>query len=456
MAKQADSITYIENELLAYLLTYHGRASSDYLHKSIVTFFSPEDITKAKEVFWNEYSDLISTPIVSRRDGKESAAFKDATDIIKAVQAMDKAQQLSDNIIFFIRRCDKIPSFTPEELNMCSMLQRLASLENAVQDITIQQATDHKSLSNRVLVLERPYAKAVKTTSQSPPVHQSPPVNQPQHATPLLPSAPPQSPVIDVEGECVLNQHTGQSDDDDDKSSQSSSNTTDEEEGYTFKSKFTDPVKSAARVIMFTDSIAKYVKPSVFFGSRQTKIYRTNSLPNTCATLDSFVKCDDLEAAIIHIGIRDCRSAPGISSVVKQMETLMQSALSKYKNAVIMFSSALMTSDTGLNTTLMELNEHMRSFCKSHRQFVFVEHRKLQKADHCFEDNIHLNSEEGTKTFVKDLTSTFARVERSQSNRHGTVTVTKSGQRRVSMNNDNDNDSAQLIKLLTLKLLSQM
>ena len=119
-----------------------------------------------------------------------------------------------------------------------------------------------------------------------------------------------------------------------------------------------------------------------------------------------------------------------------------------------MFSSALMTGDPNLNQKLKELNEYMHNLCKSKQQFMYVEHRKLQTSNHCFEDNIHLNNEEGTKTFVKDLTGTFARYTRGQVNKGGTVTVTKSGKRHISL--ASQNDSAALIKLLTLKLLSQM
>ena len=86
-----------------------------------------------------------------------------------------------------------------------------------------------------------------------------------------------------------------------------------------------------------------------------------------------------------------------------------------------------------------------------------MEHRKLQSSDHCFEDETHLNDSEGTNTFVKDITSTFIRHKRrdNSSQPTGRVSVDRNGRRNVHMGQKSE-DNNDLIKLLTLKLLSQL
>ena len=172
---------------------------------------------------------------------------------------------------------------------------------------------------------------------------------------------------------------------------------------------------------------------------------------NTSAALSSFSECDQMDTVVIHIGVRDCRAQGSHTGVAKDIEALMTSASDKYKNALIMYSAALMTRDSRLNDTLIKLNEHMRNFCMTRDCMEFIEHRKLQSADHCYEDDIHLDSGEGTKTLVKDITSTYARYTQNKS---GKVTVSRNGGRKVHMSgNDNNSD---VIKLLTIKLLSQL
>ena len=92
--------TYVESELLAYLFTYIDRASADYIQKTLVQFYTPEEISNAKDALWNAYHDHISTPLVNRRGAKESAASKEAVDIIKACQQLDRKQVISESIIF--------------------------------------------------------------------------------------------------------------------------------------------------------------------------------------------------------------------------------------------------------------------------------------------------------------------------------------------------------------------
>ena len=118
--------TFIESELLAYTFTYLDRSSADSLQKIIAKFFNPEDISTAKENLWKAYGDMISFPIINRRDGKESAALKDTSDIMKACHELDHKQLLSENIIFYARRLDKVPQHTPEELDISSVISHLA------------------------------------------------------------------------------------------------------------------------------------------------------------------------------------------------------------------------------------------------------------------------------------------------------------------------------------------
>ena len=69
--------TYIESELMAYIFTYLDSSSIESLQNVKVKHFNPEEISEAKESLWKAYTQSITLPYISRRDGKESAAVKD-------------------------------------------------------------------------------------------------------------------------------------------------------------------------------------------------------------------------------------------------------------------------------------------------------------------------------------------------------------------------------------------
>ena len=268
-----------------------------------------------------------------------------------------------------------------------------------MEDIKASHIKDTKSFSDRMLVLERPYSKAVispsktlnKTTSTlgAPPLTPTAPspshISKTTHSTPLDPSAPPISPAdgfntgdIDY-GPAVDNTHVGHVDNHGDTSDDSdSSRDTDDEGNYTVKTRYTDPSNCAAQVIMFCDSIPKYVKPSIFFGDKKVKIYRTGNIEKSASVLSSFTSNDSVQTFILHLGIHDCRATSNIRSAGDSLHTFMSHVKEKYNNAKVLYSATLLTSDSALNTKIRALNEQMKDFCSSNDSFLFVEHRKLQ------------------------------------------------------------------------------
>ena len=75
---------------MAYIFTYLDRSSIESLQNVIVKHFNPEEISEAKESLWKAYTQSITLPYISRRDGNESAAVKDSSDIIKACHELDQ------------------------------------------------------------------------------------------------------------------------------------------------------------------------------------------------------------------------------------------------------------------------------------------------------------------------------------------------------------------------------
>ena len=511
--------SYIECELLTYVFSYLSKSSADHIHKSVVQFYTPEDISKAKEALWNSYESHISTHLVNRRGGKESGASKDVQDIIRACQELDRKQLLRDDIVFFTTRLDKVPPHAPELLDMNSMLSRLSLLESNVANISTQQSTDAKRLSDRLLVLEKPYANAVKHTPPptltataphvspaaspllNPPLPPSPhtqqtPTTHPKQLTsslqldPHVSPPPPQhtptthpkqlisssqlnaalanartddgrrDPTNDTDLFLVQNDTHGDTQHmpDDDNASNTSAATSGG--SFTVQTRHTDPATRGAKVIMMCDSIPKYVQPGLFFGDRYAKIFRTGTAKDSLPVMSSFSKCDSVEVVIFHVGVRDCRSRTDTEAVVSETQALINCASQKYPRAVIMFSAILYIADDTVNDKIDIVNEKMKSFCSTRDQCLYIEHRKLQTSNSCYEDSVHINKDEGTKTFVKDITSTFIR-HRQRTNTTGahrsptgTVSITRNGERKVNMS---DNSSQkELIKMLTLQLLSQL
>lgn len=72
--------------------------------------------------------------------------------------------------------------------------------------------------------------------------------------------------------------------------------------------------------------------------------------------------------------------------------------------------------DQKLNNRIKELNNIMCMFCQR-SDYIYIEHRKLQVRDDWYEDSVHINSNAGVRSFVRDIHNAFTTTRRMNSYR---------------------------------------
>lgn len=114
------------NSLLTYVCTYYDGSSRDKVHLAVANFYSVDEIKIAKKLLWDRFeSDL--PKFESRRDSDNRSA-KDmmVSDILGALDHLDNAKV---EYSFVTRDIKRLPKFSPEETNVCSMVDRVVTVE---------------------------------------------------------------------------------------------------------------------------------------------------------------------------------------------------------------------------------------------------------------------------------------------------------------------------------------
>ena len=125
-------IDVVCNELLSYVQFYRNRATHDKVKKIVLNFFIPDEITSAKDVLWNYCAFMGDKPI--RRDSyvrlKQDADFDDIISVFK------KADEGNEKLPAFVAlKLDRLPRYDPEEVNVFSLIDRLAVIEKELATV---------------------------------------------------------------------------------------------------------------------------------------------------------------------------------------------------------------------------------------------------------------------------------------------------------------------------------
>ena len=131
------------NELLAYVSFYRIKANSNSLRRTVLSFYSPEDITQGKKILVQKFqSSLKSSSLLSDRRNSSARPAQEAEidDIIGLFDTLDLLDVLN-GISFVAANLDLLPKFGPEELNLVAVVDRQARTDSAIKDIstTVQQ-----------------------------------------------------------------------------------------------------------------------------------------------------------------------------------------------------------------------------------------------------------------------------------------------------------------------------
>ena len=119
----------IVNELLCYAFTYIDSAAPEMVIKSNEQFYTGDEIHGAKELLWQEYGKILKTTISRRRGSVRTAAAAEADDIVLSGVMVIMNALVELPIKFCALNLRRVPRFSPEELNLQSIVNRLSVFE---------------------------------------------------------------------------------------------------------------------------------------------------------------------------------------------------------------------------------------------------------------------------------------------------------------------------------------
>ena len=129
---------FVVNELLSYVSFYRNEANANALRQTVLSFYSPEDITQAKKIVAQKFqSSLKSCSLLSDRRNSSSRPTQDAEvdDIIGIFDALHLPGVLN-SVSFVAANLDSLPKFGAEELNLAAVVDRQVRADSAIKDLT--------------------------------------------------------------------------------------------------------------------------------------------------------------------------------------------------------------------------------------------------------------------------------------------------------------------------------
>lgn len=127
----------IINELLAYAVFYQDRFTSSDLHKLIVHFYAPSEISNAKTIVTNQFDSYLSGCqfVTSRRHTSSRPAHDaEAEDILGILELLDNLHALG-SVQFAAVSIDRIPKYGPNEVNVCAVADKQIHIDKELAEL---------------------------------------------------------------------------------------------------------------------------------------------------------------------------------------------------------------------------------------------------------------------------------------------------------------------------------
>jgi len=132
------------NELLTYVIFHRDRSTPAAIIRVITSFFTASEIAAAKKCLLDTYTSIFSETAfnVDRRDSTQRPAHEaEAEDIMGMLESLDIKGQL-ELVTFAAADLNRVPNYSPEESNMCSLAARQSQLEATMEKLsaTVQES----------------------------------------------------------------------------------------------------------------------------------------------------------------------------------------------------------------------------------------------------------------------------------------------------------------------------
>lgn len=137
-------IRYIESEVLMYVQDLFSSNSAVMMKKTIVSHFVDNEVREAKDILWEVYGDQLLGKYQRRNhqpDNPNGRREKEAEDILAAFSVIDRSNSWKENIKFCVTKMGRLPKYSPEEVNVTSLLDRVVALEQQISDIKVTTTT---------------------------------------------------------------------------------------------------------------------------------------------------------------------------------------------------------------------------------------------------------------------------------------------------------------------------
>ena len=131
MGDETGTQTIIINELLSYLSFYLDNSALENIKKIATLFYDQDDTNNAKKVLWENRSEILGPYVERKKSDKRSVAEANINDILEALIKLDSTQKSPK---FVAQNLDKLPERQPEELNVLTLINRIASIEKTIKN----------------------------------------------------------------------------------------------------------------------------------------------------------------------------------------------------------------------------------------------------------------------------------------------------------------------------------
>ena len=117
---------------MTYVDTYRHQSSKAKIQLACLKFYADQDIIDAKYALYSEFSDILGEPQARLDSSNRTKAEKSLEDIYSALQALDECNETLNFVALNLKR---VPNFSPEEIDLTSMLERLSKIERRVENV---------------------------------------------------------------------------------------------------------------------------------------------------------------------------------------------------------------------------------------------------------------------------------------------------------------------------------
>ena len=147
----AQNYVYLRSELLCYVFTFVHKSTAAGLTDCINDFYKPAEIAAARDLLWGTYETLCNGLNLRKQrrpaqPADRAAAKAYAEDISAWSSALVNECPDDLHTLFFAVDLNNVPPCPPEEVNMFSLVSRVAALEKESK----RQASDMESMQLQI------------------------------------------------------------------------------------------------------------------------------------------------------------------------------------------------------------------------------------------------------------------------------------------------------------------